>query len=336
VEGRLGTHTVFQGHTDVSARVSAALEGPVELRLPAVSDLGPVQAKPIRSGSSETRIGVIELEGLLVNQNRTGLYSAGENPIASFREKLDAAAADPAVRAVVIRINSPGGAVTACDILAEDLRRFRAESWKPAVCCLMDVGTAGAYYVALGGDRIVAHPTTITGGIGALINHDNLQDAMGQLNVRSQTIRSAPLSDMGSVLEPLPERAEQLLREMVDGFAHRFEQRVAAHRPAMTDSDRAVIADGRVVPAERALALHLVDRLGYLDDAIAEAERLAGIHHAEIVLFQRVGIPAHSIYDVTPNVPIQNQLIPLSYPGLERTKLPTFLYLWEPDPTILR
>jgi hypothetical protein len=76
--------------------------------------------------------------------------------------------------------------------------------------------------------------------------------------------------------------------------------------------------------------------LDYLDDAIAAAEHLSGVDHSEIVLYQRAGLAAHSLYDIAPNVPIQNQLIPLSYPGLERTKLPTFLYLWEPDPTILR
>ncbi len=77
-------------------------------------------------------------------------------------------------------------------------------------------------------------------------------------------------------------------------------------------------------------------RLGYLDDAIAEAERLAGTSDSEVVFFQRPGYPTRSLYAIVPNVPLQSELIPLSYPGLERSKLPTFLYLWQPDPTITR
>ena len=83
----------------------------------------------------------------------------------------------------MIRINSPGGGVTACDIMAEELDRFKAATRKPVVACLMDVATSGAFYLAVGADRIVAHPTGLTGGIGVVFNHVNLQDAMAQLNV---------------------------------------------------------------------------------------------------------------------------------------------------------
>jgi protease-4 len=104
----------------------------------------------------------------------------------------------------------------------------------------------------------------------------------------------------------------------------------------MTPQDLQTVADGRIVAAPQALALHLVDALGYIDDAIAEAERLARAPGAEVVLFQRQGYPSRSIYAITPQAPPPSELIPFSYPGLERSKLPTFLYLWEPDPTIMR
>ncbi len=154
---------------------------------------------PGLSGSPALRVGLIDVDGLLFNQNLTGLYSVGENPVASFREKLEAAAADPRVHAVVVRINSPGGGVTASDIMADELRRFREESGKPVVCCLMDVATAGAYYLAVGGDEVVALPTSLTGAIGALINHYNLQDAMAQLNLTADPVKAGPMVDMGSV-----------------------------------------------------------------------------------------------------------------------------------------
>ena len=76
--------------------------------------------------------------------------------------------------------------------------------------------------------------------------------------------------------------------------------------------------------------------LEVLDDAIAEAEALIGPYGAEVVMFERAGLPIHSIYSVTPNTPVQGELLPFSYPGLERSKLPTFLYLWQPDPTLVK
>jgi protease-4 len=104
----------------------------------------------------------------------------------------------------------------------------------------------------------------------------------------------------------------------------------------MTAEDRKAIQDGRIVASTRALALHMVDQLGYVDDAIGEAERLGSCPGSEVVFFQRAGHPTRSIYAIVPNVPLQSELIPFSYPGLERSKLPTFLYLWQPDPTITR
>jgi protease-4 len=140
---------------------------------------------------------------------------------------------------------------------------------------------------------------------------------------------------MGSVTAPLPDDAAKLLQEMVDGFRDRFRDRVAKRRPAMTAADLAAIGDGRVVAASRAQSLHMIDRIGYIEDAIEEAGRLSGVPGAGAVIFQRKGYPAHSIYAIAP-APVDGQLVPFSLPGLDRAKLPTFLYLWQPDPTLLR
>jgi protease-4 len=335
ISGLIRTQTAFRGDAHFDGRVSASMETPIRVEIPPAIDPGPMVAVPVRAGQPGARVGIVDVDGLILNQNVTGLYSVGENPVAAFREKLEAAAADPSVRAVVVRINSPGGSVTASDIMAEELRRFREATGKPVVACLMDLATAGAYYVAAGADRVVAHPTTITGGMGALINHYNLQDAAAQLNARAGAVKSGPLVDMGSVAAPLPDDVAKLLQEMVDGFRDRFRDRVAARRPAMTGADRAAIDDGRVITASRALSLHMIDRIAYVEDAIDEAGRLAGAAGGEAVIFQRKGYPAHSIYAITP-APVDGQFVPLSLPGLDRAKLPTFLYLWQPDPTLLR
>src|SRR5205807_1021183 len=103
---------------------------------------------------------------------------------------------------------------------------------------LLDVATGGAYYLAAGCDRVVALPTTLTGAIGAVVNHANLQDAMAAFNVRVETIKAGEKVDMGSVLAPMTDDTRALFQEMADGFRDRFAARVLTCRPAMTDADR--------------------------------------------------------------------------------------------------
>jgi protease-4 len=292
--------------------------------------------RPGRSASPCARVALVDLDGLLVNQNFGSLYSVGDNPLAAFRDKLEAAARDPQVVAVALRINSPGGSVTTCDIMAEELRRFRAQTHKPVVACLLELGTAGAYYIATESDWIVAHPTALTGGLGVVFNHYNLQDAMAQLNLIADPVKAGPKIDMGTVTAPLADETRTLLQQMADSYRDYLHSRVKGRRRAMTAVDLQSIHDGRVVLASQAQSLHLVDRLGYLEDAIAEAERLAGASGAEVVLFHRSGYPAHSLYSVTPSPAPLSDAIPFSYPGLDRSKLPAFLYLWQPDPTLPR
>ncbi len=323
---------------DVRVAANAAIQGSVEVKIPSATDPGPMVAGIVRPAHSagSGRVGLIDVDGLLLNQNLTGLSSLGENPVGAFREKLEAAGRDPEVRALVIRINSPGGGVAATDIMADELGRFRSETGKPVVACLMDVATAGAYYLALGGDSVVALPTGLTGSVGSIINHYNMQDAMSQLNLVADPVKAGARVDLGSITEPLDDEGRRLLQEMADGYRDRFRDRVAAKRKAMTPDDFRAIEDGRIVSAGKALSLHMVDRLGYVHEAIAEAERLAGTSGAEVVVFGRAGVPARSIYAISPNTPIQGEIVPLSYPGLDRSRTPTFLYLWQPDPTVFR
>ena len=327
-------------HVATSGHLTAGLNGSFDVRLPAAPDPGPVVPVMIKAGAGgpqSARVAIIDVDGLILNQNFTGQGSVGENPVASFKEKLDAAACDPRVRAVVIRINSPGGGVAATDLMSEELLRFRKTTRKPTVACMLDVATSGAFYLAVGCDRIVALPTTITGGIGALLNHENLSGTSRYFSSTHDTVKSGENIDMGTVTAPLGD-SEKMFQEMTDGFHQRFIKRVVDCRPGTVKpaDPRNDPYDGRIFPAPRALALHLIDTLGYPEDAVAEAERLANAGGAEVVLFQRESYPTRSIYATVPNVPLQSGLIPFSVPAIDRTKLPTFLYLWQPDPTITR
>lgn len=301
-----------------------------------VSDDGPVEPMtppgcPVPP--ERTKIAVVDVDGLLLNADFTGLGALGDNPVSLFRERLDAIEADPGVAAVVVRINSPGGGVTATDIMWHDLQNFKRCTGLPVVACLLDLGAGGAYYLATAADRIVAHPTTVTGGIGVIFNHYNLQDAMAQFNVVGTPVKGGKNIDLGTPVAALGEEQRKLLQAMVDEFHQRFKDVVAQGRPEV-DLELKTNFDGRVFTAQQARERALIDEVGYLDNALNLARRMAGEPCPEVVFYHRVNDPARSVYSITPNVPLQNSLIPLSVPGFDRARLPSFLYMWEPEPTM--
>ena len=281
--------------------------------------------------SSAGRVAVLDMDGLIVNRAASGLGSTGENPVALFREKLNAIAADASIAAVVLRINSPGGGVTATDMMSHEIAKLKAARQIPIVTCVMEVGAGGAYYLATQTDAIVAHPTSVVGGIGVIFNVFNTEDApLGAISLR---IKSGDMIDVTS-----PDRAmeaEEL--EMIEGIAKTFHQQyidqVKSSRPRLDDDVE--YFDGRVFTGSQAMKNGLVDQTGYLDDAIATARQLAGLSaDSPIVMLRRDNDRAYTVLDVSPNDLMQPALIPLNIPGLDRSSLPLFLYLWQPDPSL--
>jgi protease-4 len=327
---------------NVSTESCVSVAGPVVAKVSA--DLQPRQnTEPLVPMTVANRhvpaacpkVAIIDVDGLLVDANLAGPYSMGENPVDLLREKLDAVAADRQICAVVVRINSPGGGVTASDVMFHELQAFRQRTGKPVVAYLLEMSTGGAYYLATAADAIYAHPTTITGGVGVILNLYNLQDTMAQISIFSQPIKAGELIDMGTATRELTEQARQLLQQMADEFHQRFRELVVARRPGVKVDDPTTF-DGRVFTATQAAERGLVDRVGYLEEAIREAQTRAGQGEVRVVMLRRPNDPARAPYAVTSNNPPQGRWSPISLPGLERSRLPTFLYLWQVDPTLER
>jgi protease-4 len=308
----------------------------VDMAAPAPAAAGPVIEMPLGAcRHAGPKIAIIDVDGLILNQNLDGSIFPGDNPVALFQEKLEAARSDPGVRALVLRIHSPGGGVTATDMMWQELKRFRQETRRPVVACLLDVATGGAYYLACGCDHILAHPTTLTGGIGVIWNGYNLRDFLAQINIIAQPIKAGPNTDLGTTLRNLTPEAGKLLQGIAGEFHERFKKVVVEARPGLDRSDESTF-DGAVFTAASAHKRGLIDSIGYLDDAVARARELAGEPQARLVLYRRRNDPAHSSLAVTSNFHPANSLLPIHVPGLQRSRLPTFLYLWQPDPALDR
>ncbi len=248
--------------------------------------------------------------------------------VARVEEALQRAGKDDEVKAIVLRINSPGGTVTASDVIYHRLMRFKAERGIPVIAQIMDMGTSGAYYVALAADEIVASPTTVTGSIGVIMYGVNVAGLLSKIGVTNQTIKAGAHKDIGSPLRAMTPEEAQILQSILDQMRGRFVDLVRERRPQF-DGDPALI-DGRVLTAQQALAGHLVDRIGYLDDAIAEARRRAHLETARVVMYRRPGEFAENIYS-EPSLSSQMQLNLINLdlggmlPGSAR-----FMYVWLP------
>lgn len=304
----------------------------VEMGTLAQGDAASLVEMPVGSNSdSASRVAIVDVDGVLLNRKPDGsLMGLGENPVSAFREKLDYIRNQPAIRAVVLRINSPGGGVTATDIMRRDLLRFKQDTQLPVVACLMDVGTGGAYYLASAADRIVAHPTTITGGMGVILNLYNLEDALRLVSILPDPLRSGENVDLGTPIRELSEDSREILQDIASDFHERLRDAILDQRHVADDDE---LFDGRVFTAAEARSLGLVDDLGYVDDAIAKSSELAQCGAVSTVMLRRPKNPAHSQYDSTANNALLTGLLS-NMPGLDRSRLPTFLYIWQPDPSL--
>ena len=323
--------------TDSVLHIAEPVAANVTADLQPLGNRGPLMTMVVdgQADCGTPRVAIVDIDGLLLNVNMTGPYSACENPVAMLREKLDAVRRDPQVCAVVLRINSPGGGVAATDIMWQELQSFRARCHLPMVACLMDVSTGGGYYLATAADAICAYPGTVAGGIGVILNCYNLQDTMQQYNVVGTPIKAGENIDMGSVIAPMKPETREWLQQMANDYHRRFQDVVRKRRPRVAASDETNF-DGRVFTAGQALERGLIDQIGSLEDAVRTAREMARQDSACVIMYHRQTDPARTPYAVTANSPSLNNLIPLSLPGIERSRLPTFLYLWQLDPTLER
>lgn len=278
------------------------------------------------------RIAIIDISGILMNAHTPSLLGEGEHPVALAVEKLESAAKDRRVKAVVLRINSPGGSVTASDSMYQEILAFKAKTHKPVVAYFQDVAASGAYYLACAADEIIAQRTTVTGSIGVIMQMVDFTETMTKLGIAADAIKSGPFKDAGSPLRPMKADERVLFQGLVDGFYQQFVDVVARGRPKLTLSDVTKLADGRVYNAQQALESGLIDRVGTLTEAIEIAKQRAGITSAHTVIYHRPMDWSPNIYAHSPAPPAtQNiNLFNINLPVIW-TKRPVFMYIWHLD-----
>ena len=276
------------------------------------------------------KIAVIDVSGVILNSPKPQLLGEGEHPVSYLLEQLDKARCDSSVKAVLLRINSPGGSDVASELMYDEIQYYRACTGKPVVAVMMDVAASGGYYIACACDEIIAQPSTVTGSIGVIMQMFDVTGTMDKIGLRTDAITSGPRKDSGSPLRPMRPEERAHFQTMVNDMYDRFVQVVVSGRPNLNEETVRRLADGRVYTAQQALDAGLIDRTAGMRGAIERTKELAGISRARVVTYHRATDYKPNYYAAAPRGPAGDvNLLKLDADSFfDRT--PRFMYLWSP------
>lgn len=271
----IGVYLLFMIIPLKALNSNSGMDGASATQLPAN-----VSASYLRyEAGAKDKVAVIKVSNVI-----TEVEKNGEDPIQNFANRLKAAKDNPEVKAVILEINSPGGTVNASDLMWKELKEFK-KSGKPLVAFFNGLAASGGYYIAMPADKIVATPTTITGSIGVIAQVPNFTKLLDKLGVEMITVKSGPRKDMLSPYRPLESEDRAIMQELIDDAYNQFVKIVSEGRK-MNKRRVRQLADGRIYHARKALAVGLVDKVGYLDDAFQTAKQLANLEKASLVRYE--------------------------------------------------
>ena len=291
-------------------------------------------------GWSPGKVVIIPVEGMLANARAGGLLQATENPLSLFTQQLERAESDPSVKAVVLRVNSPGGTVSCSDAMYQLVKRYKQRTGRPVVAAAQEVDASGAYYVSCAADKIVAQPTSVVGSIGVIFELMEFEGALDKLGIRAGAIKSGNLKDMGSPFRAIRDDERAVMQGMVEEYFTRFIGIVHENRPVKEApiEDLAQynapsyggVYSGRVFSGERARELGLIDKTGLLEDAIELAKQLGHAPDAAVVMYQRPYGYGGSVYASSRAPAPRADVMRLELPGASELLPSGFYYLWTP------
>lgn len=305
----------------IGCAVSFPLAGPVK----------PLE-ETVVSGEGKDKVLVVDVSGVISDKERRGPLRLQSEPsmVARVKEELKKAGKDEDIKALVLRINSPGGTVTASDTIYHEIESFKKEKSVKVVACLLGLGTSGGYYVAASADKIVAHPTCVTGSIGVMLIKINMKGLMERIGLENETVKSGEKKDAILPFRSMSNEEREVLQEVIRTLHERFITVVDGARPAVDIKHKKELADGRVFTAQQALEFHLVDEIGYLDDAIELAKKEAGIKEARVVMYHRPLSYKDNVYSLNQEGPEALNLINIELGNMASYLSPDFMYLWMP------
>ncbi len=304
------------------------LTGCAFVNVPLMQSPGPLKEK-VLEGEGKNKILLLDISGTISEKEKSRglLESSSSSMVSLVRESLQKAENDSDIAGLILRINSPGGTVTASDIIRHDIVEFKKREKLPVIACIMSVGASGGYYVATAADEIYAHPTAITGSIGVILIKFDIEGLMEKIGVEQQTVKSGAKKDIMSPFRKATPEEVKLAQGIIDNLYGRFLD-VIMERPGnkLTRQKLRTLADGSIFTADQALDAQLIDHVGYLDDVIAKMNKKFGHGKARVVSYYRPGNYKGSIYAEAGEKSGITEMLG----GIDAFSGASFMYLWRP------
>ncbi|MEP9409935.1 MAG: signal peptide peptidase SppA [Candidatus Brocadia sp.] len=277
-------------------------------------------------GSGESKVAIIPIKGILSNESAEGIFIEKPSIVEVVKQQLEQATDDAHVKAILLEVDSPGGGITASDIIYNQIIKFKAVTQKKVVVYMQDIAASGGYYISSAADAIVAHPTTITGSIGVIMPLINVAELINRYGIKDNSIASGNLKEIGSPLKEMTADEAAILKGIIDEMYMQFVKVVSTGRNLDIEAVKK-IADGRIYTGKQAIENGLVDQLGYLEDAITLTKKLAGLTEATVVRYEEhYGLA--DLFGLMSRKLFQNNTIRLDISQLQEQVNTRPMYLW--------
>lgn len=285
-------------------------------------DENPMLEEIWSSGSGDTKAVILPVRGFIGFDSDDDLFSSAYSPTAVLLNSIARATADDDVSAIILDVDSGGGGITASDIIYKALKDFKESRSDRVIVVLMgDVAASGAYYISLPADHIIAHPTSITGSIGVLMQVMNFKGLGEKIGITGITIKSGANKDLLNPFEDISLEHRAILQGVVDQLQERFVSLVAENRNLPLEKVKQ-LADGKIFTSDKAKEAGLIDSIGYFDDAVAQVKQLLNVDELKIYRYQKE-FSISQLFRASSGVK--------NISGLLNTPQKTgFFYLWEP------
>lgn len=298
--------------------------------------LFPSAADPLQeytlAGKEKGKVLVISIRGTISDAPKKQFVITRPSMVQEVVSQLRKAEEDPEVRAVLLKVNSSGGSVTASDILYNEIVAFKQKTKAKVVVVMMGVAASGGYYISLPADYILAHPTSVTGSVGVLFLRADVAGLMDKIGVGIEVSKTGKHKDMGSPFRQATTEEKQITEDLIGKLGQRFLDRIAEHRKIDPDNLKA-ISSARIFLADDALKLGMVDRIGYLAEAVDQAKKLSDLpQDAKIVVYRRTRYPDDNLYNTSTSHYEGRGLsiVSLDLPPALTSFQTGFYYLWQP------
>lgn len=276
------------------------------------------------------KILLLDISGVISSTARPGILQREGDILSQVYIRLKKAAEDNTVKGVILRLDTPGGEVTASDIIYHEILNFKKRTGIPVLALMMGLTASGGYYIASACDLLIAHPSTLTGSIGVISLFPNLEGLLDKVGVQVHVIKSGKLKDSGSPFRQMTTEEQGVFQKIVDEYHQNFQDVVYENRKDfLSREDLEKLADGRVMTASQALRAKLIDEIGYFDKALQLILDLTDLPEANVVSYTYFPSRKTNIYAA--NLKHESLIENTSIQEIAQSLKSGFYYLWHPQ-----